>query len=316
MKGKRNIDLAKKAKKDCFYTQLSDIQNELDNYKEHFKDKVICCPCDETAHTKFYEHFCGNIETYKWKKLICVGYDTKHPTKAIIVENVNGEPVATYKDLVGNGDFRNKETIELMEQSDIIVTNPPFSLFREFMALLTSLDKKYIILGNQNAISYQEIFPLFRDNKMWAGYSFNKVFEFKVEDGYSYNRIDEKGNKYGRVPGICWFTNLDIEKREVFLDTNIDFEFGSRKFNYKKYDNYDALNVDKVKQIPMDYDGIMGVPITFLDKYNPKQYRIIGLLAGGNNKDIIGIEKTWDKSEARGVVDGKLVYARLLIQKI
>lgn len=200
--------------------------------------------------------------------------------------------------LIGDGDFRSSESKELLKQADIIVTNPPFSLFREYVTQLIEFDKKFVILGNNNAITYKEIFPLIKNGKMWLGYSANKTMTFRLSNRYKrWNYIDENGNKYGNVPAITWYTNLDIKKRheEMVL---------VKKYNpldYPKYDNYDAIEVSKVKDIPKDYDGVMGVPITFLDKFNPEQFEIIKFRKGDDDKDLS--------------VNGKTPYFRILIKK-
>lgn len=234
---KKNASMnnAKKAKKDDFYTPLSEIEAELSNYKEYFKDKVICLPCDESEHTNFFKHFMLNADEYQWKKLIAIGYRTNRNAEvhAVIVEN--GDEKEMNYSIIGNGDFRNQDTRELMASADIIVTNPPFSVFREFMATLIELDKKFIIVGNQNSVNCKEIFPLFQENKVWFGYGYNKVVEFNVRgDDYTYDRVDAEGLRWGKVPGICWMTNLPTKKREQVLDTEIDFEYGKKKGWYQQ----------------------------------------------------------------------------------
>lgn len=332
-KNNSNLRKADGAKKDEFYTQLADIEKQVFRYgvdMGHFKDKVILLPCDESQHTNFYKHFMMNREEYGWKKLIAVGYRNNHPAEAhVIVVGKNGMQEKN-EPLKGNGDFRNKETLKFFDECDVVVTNPPFSLFREFVSLLIQKNKKFLIIGNQNAITYKEIFPLIKQNKLWFGYSFNKTMEFKVIDDYDhYTRIDydEKGKKIkiGKVPAICWFTNMHIKKREVKLNTSIDFEHGMKMGWYQKYDNYDAINVNKTCQIPIDYDGVMGVPITFLDKYNPEQFEIIGLFNRYSECDyengfICGnkaeyVEKDNKVLRSAGpVVNRKAMYARILIK--
>lgn len=300
-----NLNAAREAKNNEFYTRLEDIENELRNYKEHFKGKKIVCPCDESEWTNFCIHFNMNREVYGFKKLSCIGYRENRPAEVHTIEATDNGWEVRNEVLIGNGDFRNLDTQKIIEDGDVVVTNPPFSLFREFVDLLIKMDKKFLIIGSQNAINYKEVFPLIRDNKMWLGYTNPSAFYDKQND----MAIKKFGN-------ICWYTNLTILKREEWLDTGIDFKYGTKKGWYQKYDNYDAINIDKVSQIPMDYEGVMGVPITFLDKYNPKQFQIIGRLASaGWNAEQIGIPKTWDNKEARGVVNGKVVYSRILIKK-
>lgn len=274
MKNNGNLHRAKRNKNDEFYTKLSDIENELQHYKHHFKGKKIYCNCD-TKESAFYKYFHNNYDTLGLSGLtIC------------------------------SSDFRDQESIDFLMDADIVVTNPPFSLFREFVAQLVEYDKKFLIIGSMNAIGYKEIFPLLKNNKSWLGYNWPK--EFIQPDGTP--------KKFGN---IIWFTNLDIVKRHEELFTGVTYERGMKKGLYQKYDNYDAINVDKVKDIPTDYEGIMGVPISFLDKHNPDQYEIIGLLASaGYVKEQVGIPKLWDNREARGVVNGKVVYSRILIKKV
>ena len=283
-----NLNKAKAAKNDEFYTQLTDVSNELMHYKQNFKDKTVLCNCDDTTLSAFWKYFHLNFSAIGLKKLISTHYDKKEPTYKMVYEggNDNDIEVGVKTPLQGNGDFRNQECIELLKESDIVVTNPPFSLFREYVAQLMEYKKKFIIIGNQNAITYKEIFPLIKDNKMWLGYSSNKALVFKVPDHYKY---DEKltaekddGSHYGKVPAISWFTNLDIDKRYEPLDLYKEYT----PEEYLKYDNYDAIEVSKVADIPLDYDGIMGVPITFFDKYCPEQFEIIGLGYGELAKQI------------------------------
>ncbi len=272
--GNTNLKLAKKNKNDEFYTQLSDIENELKHYKDFFKDKVVLCNCDDPRVSNFFHYFSYNFEYLGLKKLITTCYknqnmdlfSTKSSEKAIYLEYLgekdNGR-VPTLesigiRELKGDGDFRSSECIELLKETDIVCTNPPFSLFREYVAQLIEYNKKFIIIGNDNCRTYKEIFPLIRDNKLWCGY--NHVKEFKRADG----SIAKFGN-------ISWYTNLEIKKRHENLDLY-------KKYNpeeYPKYDNYDAINIDKVSDIPVDYYEKIGVPITFLDKFNPEQFEII-----------------------------------------
>ncbi|MBQ9311974.1 MAG: adenine-specific methyltransferase EcoRI family protein [Bacteroidales bacterium] len=294
MAGNENLHRANKQKEDEFYTQLSDIENELKHYKEHFKGKKVLCNCDDPFISNFFKYFALNFETLQLKKLTTVCYKNKeinlfsqnNSEQAIYLEyfgDKNGNNVPDIEEigikyLKGDGDFRSKECINLLYNADIVVTNPPFSLFREYVAQLIAYNKKFLILGNQNAITYKEIFSLMRDNKIWLGYKFGNM-EFKVPDYYTPRKtrfwIDEKGDKWRSLGNICWFTNLDIRKRheDIILYKNYTPE------EYPKYDNYDAINVDKTADIPCDYFGVMGVPITFMDKYNPEQFEILGEMA-------------------------------------
>ena len=291
---------AKVAKKDEFYTQLVDIENELKHYKEHFKGKTVLCNCDDPRISNFFHYFSFNFERLGLKKLITTCYKNQNrdlfsqndSERAIWLEYYGDQNDNRVPDpdeigihyLNGDGDFRSAECIELLKEADIVVTNPPFSLFREFLEILVKYDKKFLIIGNINAVSYKESFRLIKNNKMWLGASIHSGDrEFGVPKDYPLNaagcRQDEKGNKYIRVKGVRWFTNMDYKERheDLILYKRYTPE------EYPTYDNYDAINVDKTSEIPMDYDGVMGVPITFLDKYNPEQFDIITLGIGEGN---------------------------------
>ena len=313
---KKHLENAKKAKNDEFYTQLVDLEKELQHYKKHFKDKIVFCNCDDPTYSNFWKYFHLNFKFLGLKKLISTHYDSKNPTYKMEYSGGNDADcnIGLKISLKGNGDFRSQECIDILKESDIVVTNPPFSLFREYVSQLIKYNKKFIIIGNMNAITYKEIFPLIKNNKIWAGYSFNKTFEFSVPDYYETSkskRIDENGRKIIKVPTICWFTNEKISKHteKLFLTEKYDPE------KYPKYDNYDAINVDKVAEIPKDYDGVMGVPISFLDKYCPEQFEILGATESEGKGFSSGL---WDdKSKiSQPVVDGHRVYKRLFIRKI
>lgn len=286
-----NLHKAKNAKDDEFFTKLSDIENELRNYKHHFNGKVVLCNCDESEHTNFYKYFELNFIALNLKKLICVGYRTNRVAEVHVLERVGDYRVNEYNiPLKGHGDFRDQESINFLKEADIVVTNPPFSLFREFVAQLVEYDKKFLIIGNKNAISYKEIFPLIKNNKLWLGCTVPT--EFTRPDG----SIDKLGTL------TRWFTNLDTAKRHEILFTGVTYERGMKKGLYQKYDNYDAINVDKVKDIPTDYEGVMGVPITYLDRHNPDQYKIIKFRKGDDDKDL--------------AINGHVPYFRILIKKV
>ena len=339
----KNLNTAKVAKKDEFYTQLEDIEREMKNYKKHFKDKVVFCNCDDPYESNFFKYFAMNFNQLGLKKLIATCYagspiadtqlslfddnsqvkDTKTgvPHKIVISEvtDLNGDGAINLVDveyllkndknvltrLNGNGDFRSKECIELIKQADIVVTNPPFSLFREYIAQLVEYKKFFLIIGNVNAITYKEVFPLIKENKMWLGPSITSGDrKFNVPDYYPLNAagcgIDENGNHFIKVKGVRWFTNLDHNKRHDEMELYKHYT----PEEYPTYDNFDAINVDKTADIPMDYGGVMGVPITFLDKYCPEQFEIIG------NEYDLNIDK------GRGYVNGKRMYSRIFIRKI
>lgn len=286
-----NLSNAKKAKNDEFYTRLEDIEKELNEYDSAvFKDKIIFCNCDDPTSSNFWVFFHMNFNRLGLKKLITTHYNMDgSPSYAMTYDSKDPKDDVDFSKgtkilLKGNGDFRSAECINLLKQSDIVVTNPPFSLFREFVAQLEECHKKFIIWGNNNAITYKEIFPLIKDGKMWLGYRVNKTCYFKLSSNYP--KWDEKftakmndGYHYGKVPAISTFTNIDTKKRHHKLETVYRWRKRKEKYPdlYPKYDNYDAIEVSKVLQIPLDYDGIMGVPITFLDKYNPDQFEILGL---------------------------------------
>ena len=318
-----NLHNAKRAKNDEFYTRLEDIEKEMCHYREHFRGKVIYCNCDDPKESNFFKFFSLQFEFLGLKKLISTGYKENGHGIACIYEgdkNENNLPddseIRTYE-LQGNGDFRSEECIEFLKEADVVVTNPPFSLFREVVAQLVEYNKKFLLLGNNNAITYKEIFPLIMSNKMWLGYSNNKTMEFVLSDSYEkWDRI-ENGKKIGKVPAISWFTNLEHDHRNRPLDLTQRYD----PRYYPKYDNYDAIECSKVMDIPRDYDGVIGVPITFLDKYCPKQFRIVGLLCDNRcgYPMLNGIPTYTDekhKNSVCGVLNGKRVYPRVIIEKI
>jgi hypothetical protein len=312
-----NLHKAKNNKKDEFYTQLSDIANEMRHYKDHFKNKVVYCNCDDPRVSNFFHYFSYNFEHLGLKKLIATCYknqdadlfSTNESEQAVYLEytgdkNGNKVPDAEeigVKPLKGDGDFRSAESIELLIQADIVVTNPPFSLFREYVSQLIAYNKKFVIIGNLNSVTYKDVFSLIKDNKLWFGQSIHSGDrEFRVPEDYPLNasssRIDENGKKFIRVKGVRWFTNLDFNER--YEDLILYKKYTPEE--YPKYDNYDAINVDKTKDIPMDFKGHIGVPITFLDKYNPKQFEIIKFRKGDDDKDL--------------VINGKSPYFRIIIK--
>lgn len=292
-----NLSNAKRAKNDEFYTQLSDIENELKHYKNHFAGKVVYCNCDDARESNFFRFFQKKFNDYGLKKLITTSYNENGHGSVLVYEgdtNGNGKLDDTeikVSDLKGNGDFRSEECIELLKESDIVVTNPPFSLFRDYIATLVEYGKKFLVIGNKNAITYKEIFPLIKENKLWLGYYCPN--EFRLPNGDTTKKVN----------GLCrWFTNLDIKKRHEYLI--LYKKYTAEEF--PKYDNYDAIEVSKTSDIPMDYDGIIGVPITFLDKFNPSQFEIVGCANHGtdNKYDL-----------CKPTIKGKLIYKRLLIKR-
>lgn len=344
-----NLHSAKNAKKDEFYTQLSDIEKEIRHYKEHFKGKVVYCNCDDPRISNFFHFFSHNFEALGLKKLITTCYKSQSADlfsqqdseKAVYLEyygDKNGNKVPDpseigIKNLEGDGDFRSKESIELLKQADIVVTNPPFSLFREYVSQLMEFKKKFLIIGNMNALTYKDIFRFVKENKLWLGHSIHSGDrEFMVPKDYPLNastiRTDENGDNFLRVKGVRWFTNLEYNER--YEDLILHKTYTGNETQFKKYYNFDAINVDKTTDIPVDYSGYIGVPITFLDKYNPTQFEIIGL--GISNSGLeIGVRpyelehKMYRKNiQKRGAVDGDLYfiqnnevevpYARIIIK--
>lgn len=323
----KRFDDAKKNKNDEFYTQLSDIEKELSHYKEHFKGKTILCNCDDPRISNFFKYFALNFNEFGLKKIISTCYKNQDVDlfsqndceKAVYLEYTGNpnDPTSTdfstmeVKELNGDGDFRSTECIELLKQADIVVTNPPFSLFREYVAQLIEYEKKFIIIGNQNAITYKEIFKLFKENRIWLGYKAGDM-AFKVPKYYTPRETryweDENGQKWRSMGNICWYTNLDIAKRheELILYKTYSLE------EFQKFDNYDAINVDKTSDIPLDYDETMGVPITFFDKYNPEQFEIID---GIGRYSILKNEETKAEGKYLSMINGKAKYFRIIIKR-
>jgi hypothetical protein len=290
----KNLHRAKLNKKDEFYTQLSDIERELKHYKKHFKGKVVYCNCDDPRISNFFHYFSYNFEKLGLKKLITTCYKNQErdlfshndSEQAIYLEyngDKNGNNIPDIEEigvnyLEGDGDFRSEESIELLKQADIVVTNPPFSLFREYVSQLVEYEKKFVIIGHQNALTYKEIFPLIKENKLWLGYGFKGGASHFINKHYeNYATATDKKEGMIRVSGVVWFTNLDISKRHEDLILYKQYH----PEEYLNYDNYNAINVDKTKEIPMDYKGVMGVPITFMNKYNPEQFEILGTSDNG-----------------------------------
>ncbi len=336
----KNLHSARTAKTDEFYTQLVDIEKELKHYKEQFRGKVVYCNCDDPFESNFFKYFAANFNALKLKKLITTSYvkspivggqlllfemeglkpSGKEPFKIEIKEvpDTNNDGAINIDDveyllkhdkntatpLRGNGDFRSDECIKLLKQADIVVTNPPFSLFREYVAQLMDYKKKFLILGDQNAITYKETFSYIKDNKLWLGYDNGGTKWFQVPMDYDIPTESRKkivnGVKYFSMGRILWFTNLDTIKRHENLV--LYKKYTAEEF--PKYDNYDVINVDKVSDIPMNYKGVMGVPITFVDKYNPKQFEILGVANSAR----------WIGYKCLTLLQGKKIYNRILIK--
>ena len=326
-----NLHRAKESKTDEFYTQLSDIENELKHYRDKFRDKIVFCNCDDPYESNFFKYFAMNFQQFGLKKLICTCYDGSpvagdeldlfdlleepdnrkaYKVEITSIEDYNNDGVIDLSDvelllkkpsivsvLEGNGDFRSKECVELLKESDIVVTNPPFSLFKEYVAQLIQYNKEFLIIGNQNAITYKEIFPLIMNNKLWLGHGFNKGNAFfrlpaKANPTYA-NGVYNPETNLVKFRNCMWFTNIDHKKRHESLAL---YKYFSSE-EYPKYTNYDAINVNKIAEIPIDYDGIMGVPLTFMDKYCPEQFEILGMC---ENEDLYKLKtKRYSSSECK-----------------
>lgn len=352
-KNNKNLTQANKAKNDEFYTQLVDIENELRNYKKFFKGKTVFCNCDDPYESNFVKYFAMNFYALGLKRLIAAGYATspimytqltfdgyeievgtckegKKPYKIDITEikDENGDGAIDLDDfetmlkknppelLKGNGDFRSDECVELLQEADVVVTNPPFSLFREFVAQLEKYKKDYLIIGNVNAITYKEVFQLIMNGKLWLGASIHSGDrEFRVPNNYPLEasgcRVDDQGVKYIRVKGVRWYTNIDYKQRhkELILYKH----YSSAEF--PRYDNYDAIEVSKTADIPCDYEGVMGVLITFMDKFDPDQFEILGMeSSAGYDPDIVGIPRL-KEGDARPAINGRTTFARIFIRR-
>lgn len=303
---------AKTNKADEFYTTYEDVEKEMINYKEQFKDKIIYCNCDDYSKSNFVKFFLNNFNELELKKLIATSYN---PDGKGMYYSYNGKETILGK-TIGNGDFRSEDCLELLRKSDIIVTNPPFSLFREYIELLMSYNKQIIILGNVNGVTCKQVWPYFQEQKLWFGPSISSGDrKFYVPDEYPLEAagcgIDENGRRYIKVKGVRWFTNMKSELNKPFLEL-------TQKYNpdiYPQYDNYNAIEVSKTKDIPMDYDGVMGVPITFLDKHCPEQFEILGITSSFDKNEKIENLRTDLKHRNRSMINGKELYARILIKR-
>ena len=338
----KNLNAAKTAKKDEFYTQMSDIEMELQHYWPHFHDKVVLCNCDDPYESNFFKYFALHFNHLGLKKLICTCYNgspiqgdelslpfdfedeepKKIAHKVVITEvkDLNGDGAVDLSDVrillqndknvlstLETGDFRSKECIELLKEADIVVTNPPFSLFREYIAQLMEYEKKFLIIGHQNAITYKEVFPLIKENRIWLGYGFKGGAAHFFSPYEDIATAGDHREDMIRVSGVNWFTNMEIPKRNEELDLVCRYS----PEEYPTYENYDAIEVSKTSDIPYDYSGAMGVPITFLEKYNPEQFEIIGQTQGDSGKEL-GL-RPYDralKKYNKSLRDGQLYYMK------
>ena len=350
--GNATLNSAFIVKKDEFYTQYEDVAKEISKHKEQLKGKNILCNCDDPFESAFFRFFVLNFEKLKLARLVSTCYadsqiagqeyplegmtsaykaviteipdeTLKRPDGSLDLETLFAMQGNSLVHLSGDGDFRSDECVALLEEADIVVTNPPFSLFREYISLLERYEKSFIILGNMNAVTYKEVFPLFRDNKVWYGESIRSGDrKFYVPDGYPLNAascgIDDKGRRFIRVKGVRWFTNMETSKRHEPIELTCSYTSDE----YPQYENYNAINVSRTQNIPFDYDGIMGVPITFLDKYSPDQFEIL-MLANGNARTNVssntltevGYHQHPEDRGGVGIINGQRVYVRVMIRR-
>lgn len=325
----KGLQDAKRNKKDEFYTQLVDVEREMAHYRNHFRGKIVYCNCDDPYISSFFKYFAQNFEFLGLKKLITTCYknqnfdlfSTNDNDKAIKIEYKGGAANSLptpddigIKILDGDGDFRSQECIEILKECDIVVTNPPFSLFSDYVNHLEKYKKKFLIIGHQNSITYKNVFPLIKNNKMWLGYGFKRNMAHFYAPFYEDTATDAD-HKEGliRVSGVVWFTNLDHNKRheEVILVKR----YKGNENSYPNYDNYDAIEVSRSQDIPFDYDGVMGVPITFMTKYNPEQFEIVGATESEGSGFSCGL---WHKESnvAQAMVNGVKVYKRIFIRNL
>ena len=317
-----NLRNAQAVKADEFYTDLTDIEKEMSHYKDFFKGKVVYCNCDDARESNFFKYFSKNFEFLGLKKLITTGYKAEGKGVVLVYEgDKNGnrkveDNEIVVRELEGSGDFRSEECIEFLKEADVVVTNPPFSLFREYIKQLMDYNKKFIVLGNMNSILCKEIFPYVKNNLLWWGVSIHSGDrKFYVPENYPLDAagcgIDENGCRFIRVKGVRWWTNIENKNREIPLDL-----YKRYSSEYQKFDEFDAINVNKTTEIPMDYDGVMGVPITFFDKYCPEQFEIVD---GANRYLIFDSFGTNEKVKLNHGhscnIDGKATYFRILIRK-
>lgn len=350
--GNATLNHAFIVKKDEFYTQYEDVAKEMVKHREQLKGKTVLCNCDDPFESAFFRYFVLNFDKIKLAGLTSTCYADSQiagqeyplegmtgaykavvteipdetlmrPDGSLDLESLFAMPGNSLTHLIGDGDFRSDECEALLKKADIVATNPPFSLFREYISLLECHEKDFIILGNMNAVTYKEVFPLFRDNKVWYGESIRSGDrKFYVPDGYPLNAascgIDERGRRFIRVKGVRWFTNLENSRRHEPIALTCSYT----PEEYPQYENYNAINVSRTQNIPFDYDGVMGVPITFLDKYSPDQFEIV-MLANGNARTNV-TSNTLTKVKYRphpqdrggvGIINGKRVYVRILIRK-
>ena len=342
----KSLHAARDAKNDEFYTRLEDINEEMNHYEDKFRDKIVFCNCDDPKWSNFWKYFHLNFEYLGLKKLITTHYEPDE-VQSYKIEYTGGNDEdfdnGIVTPLTQNGDFRSPECLALLDEADIVVTNPPFSLFREYVTTLIEHKKQFIIIGNINAITYKEFFPFIRNNQVWFGYrNLSRDMYFDVPDERKKWLVENKkeGSAYkivngvvmGRLASACWFTNIDHKKRHETIETTYFYSKKDMLYPdlYPKYDDYDAINVNKVNEIPMDYDGVMGVPITFLDKYNPDQFEIVAFRENEDGKSLIFTIEEENSAlnlfpcttsiagmikNAEGKINGQNTYARITIRR-
>ena len=311
MPGNTNLRAAQRLARDEFYTQLTDIERELRHYGAQFRGKTVLCNCDDPRTSQFFAYFRDHFHELGLKRLLASCVSRPELGQKAVYARFDGEKLSV-RPLKGTGDFRSAECLEILRQADVVVTNPPFSLFREFVPLLENHGKKFLIIGSQNAITYQEIFPLIQKNRLWLGFGFPSAAAHFVNRCYTdYAASTDHREGMIRVSGVQWFTNLDVEKRREFLP--LVCRYSPRKF--PRYENYDAIEVAHTAEIPRDWPGVMGVPITFLTKYNPKQFTILGLAASAKYRpELVGIPFK-GTGNAKPILNGKITYARIFIKQ-
>lgn len=307
-----NLHISRADKQDEFYTSLEMIENELKHYRDYFQDKVVFCNCDDPEKSNFWQYFQRNFYMLGLRKLISTHFETDKQSYKMEITRQDDKigqlsflPDYVQTPLEQNGDFRSPECESILEEADIVVTNPPFSLFRDYVAQLMQYKKDFLIIGRETAITYKEVLPLVMENRLWLGYN-DGHFWFQVPDDYEEKKtdfkIDDNGIKWRRMGNICWFTNIDIAKRHENMTL-------FRKYipsEYPKYDHYDAIEVGRKADIPVDYDGVMGVPVTFMTQYNPEQFEILGDSRYHDGQDF---------SDDINVINGKTKFRRLLIRR-
>lgn len=311
MPGNTNLRAAQRLARDEFYTQLTDIERELQHYWAQLRGKTVLCNCDDPGTSQFFVYFRDHFHELGLQRLLASCVSRPELGQKAVYARFDGKKLSI-RPLKGTGDFRSAECLEILCQADVVVTNPPFSLFREFVPLLENHGKKFLVVGSQNAITYQEIFPLIQKNRLWLGFGFPSAAAHFVNRCYTdYAASTDHREGMIRVSGVQWFTNLDVEKRREFLP--LVCRYSPRKF--PRYENYDAIEVAHAAEIPRDWPGVMGVPITFLTKYNPDQFTILGLAASAKYRpELVGIPFKGTEN-AKPILNGKITYARIFIQK-